>query len=161
MAVIENPGASVKPSRLFFPLIAAIVLIPAAFADSIDMDDPRRTVGREDNVRVDAQLVQDTVSPGSPIGITYQIENFSSAPVAWRTKCRKPRTDRIRDHHGPMGRKFQRRKMPHVVTVAPGEKKVFRTAVPFPRRAASRFRLRLRVRADQGPDSRNLARSPS
>ena len=39
-----------KPSRLF-PLIAAIVLLPSAFADSIDMDNPRRTVGREDNVR--------------------------------------------------------------------------------------------------------------
>ncbi len=73
-----------KPSKLFYALIATIVLLhaAAATADSINMDDPRRTVGREDNVRIDAQLVQDTVSPGTPIGVAYQIQNLSAAPVA-------------------------------------------------------------------------------
>ena len=144
MTVIENPGATVKPSRLFFPLIAAIVLLPSAFADSIDMDDPRRTVGREDNVRVDAQLIQDTVSPGSPIGITYQIENASSAPVALADKV----TDASYDPDSrtitvSIGSEVPSDgKMPRVVTVAPGEKKVFRTGVtPSLGAAASRSSL--------------------
>ncbi|HEX6642024.1 MAG TPA: hypothetical protein VF215_12975, partial [Thermoanaerobaculia bacterium] len=73
-----------KPSRLFYALLAAIVLIHAAAASaaSIDMDDPRRTVGREDDVRIDAQLIQDTVSPGSAIGVTWQIQNLSDSPIA-------------------------------------------------------------------------------
>ena len=133
-----------KPSRLFFPLIAAIVLIPAAFADSIDMDDPRRTVGREDNVRVDAQLVQDTVSPGSPIGITYQIENFSSAAVAVADKVSDASYDPdSRTITVSIGSEVPSDgKMPRVVTVGPGEKKVFRTGVtPSLGAAASRSSL--------------------
>jgi hypothetical protein len=143
VAVIENPGATVKPSRIF-PLIAAIVLIPSAFADGIDMDNPRRTVGREDNVRVDAQLVQDTVSPGSPIGITYQIENASSAPVAVAAKVSDASYDPdSRTITVSIGSEVPSDgKMPHVVTVAPGEKKVFRTGVtPSLGAAASRSTL--------------------
>jgi hypothetical protein len=134
----------VKPSRLFFPLIAVIVLLPSALADSINMDDPRRTVGREDNVRVDAQLVQDTVSPGSPIGITYQIENASSAPVAVADKVSDASYDSdSRTITVSLGSEVPSDgKMPHVVTVAPGEKKIFRTGVtPSLGAAASRSSL--------------------
>jgi hypothetical protein len=120
----------VKPSRLF-PLIAAIVLLPSAFADSIDMDNPRRTVGREDNVRVDAQLIQDTVSPGSPIGVTYQIENSSPTPIAVADKVSDASYDvDSRTITVSIGSEVPSDgKMPHVVTVAPGEKKIFRTGV--------------------------------
>lgn len=119
-----------KPSRLF-PLIAAIVLLPSAFADSIDMDDPRRTVGREDNVRVDAQLIQDTVSPGSPIGITYQIENSSPTPIGFADKVSDASYDvDSRTITVSIGSEVPADgKMPHVVIVAPGEKKIFRTGV--------------------------------
>lgn len=122
-----------KPSRLFYALIAAIVLLhaAAATADSIDMDDPRRTVGREDDVRVDAQLVQDTISPGTPIGVAYQIENLSSTPVALADKV----TDATYDADSrtitvAIGSEVPHDgHMPHLVTIAPGEKKVFRTGV--------------------------------
>ncbi len=120
-----------KPSRLFFPLIAAIVLLPSALAGDIDMDDPRRTVGREDDVRVDAQLVQDTVTPGSPIGVTYQIENFSATPVAVADKVSDASYDAdSRTITVAIGSEVPSDgKMPRVVTVAPGERKVFRTGV--------------------------------
>jgi hypothetical protein len=134
----------VKPSRLFFPLIAAIILLPSAFADSINMDDPRRTVGREDDVRVDAQLIQDTVSPGSPIGITYQIENFSAAPVAVADKVSDASYDPdSRTITVSIGSEVPSDgKMPRVVTVAPGEKKLFRIGVtPSLGAAASRSSL--------------------
>jgi hypothetical protein len=121
---------TVKPSRLFFALIAAIVLIHAAAASagSIDMDDPRRTVGREDDVRVDAQIVQDTVSPGSAIAVTWQIENLSKAPVAVADKVADATYDSdTRTITFAVGSEVPRDgKMPHMVTVAPGEKKLFR-----------------------------------
>lgn len=120
-----------KPSSFFFPLIVAIVLLPSAFAGDIDMDDPRRTVGREDNVRVDAQLVQDTVTLGSPIGVTYQIENLSATPVAVADKVSDASYDSdSRTITVSIGSEVPSAgKMPRLVTVAPGEKKVFRTGV--------------------------------
>jgi hypothetical protein len=103
------------------------------------MDDPRRTVGREDNVRVDAQLVQDTVSPGSPIGVTYQIENSSSTPIALADKVSDASYDAdSRTITVSIGSEVPSDgRMPHVVTVAPGEKKLFRTGVTLALSAAA------------------------
>lgn len=106
----------------------ALLHAPAASAATIDMDDPRRVVGREGDVRVDAQLLHDTVSPGSAVGITYQIQNFSSSPVAIADKVAAASFDSdtrtitlsVGAEVPPDG------KMPHLVTIAPGEKKIFR-----------------------------------
>ena len=119
-----------KSEKLLFALLATIILIHAAAASAaaIDMDDPRRLVGRENDVRIDAQLVQDTVSPGSPIGVTYQIQNLSRHPVAIADKVSTASYDEdtrtvtlaVGAEVPPDG------KMPHLVVIAPGEKKVFR-----------------------------------
>jgi hypothetical protein len=117
----------------FSALLTAIALLStsAAFAGGIDMDDPRRTVGREDNVRIDAQLIQDTVTPGSAIGVTYRIENASATPVAVADRV----SDATYDSDSQtitvsIGSEVPKDgKMPHVVTVAPGETKLFRTGV--------------------------------
>lgn len=130
-------------SRVFFALSAAVIALNAAAAGagSIDMDDPRRVVGREDDVRIDAQLIQDTVAPGTAIGVTYQIQNFSSTPVAVADKVADATYDidsqtitvAIGAEVPDDGR------MPHVVIVAPGETKVFRTgATPALSAAATR-----------------------
>lgn len=120
-----------KSSRLFFALLAAIVLIHAAAASagSIDMDDPRRVVGRENDVRVDAQLLQDTVAPGSPIGVTYQIQNLSAVPVAVADRVTNATYDAdSRTITLAIGAEVPNDgRMPHVITIAPGEKKLFRT----------------------------------
>jgi hypothetical protein len=122
---------AVKSSRLFFALLAAIILIHAAAASagSIDMDDPRRVVGKEDDVRVDAQLLQDTVAPGSPIGVTYQIQNLSAVPVAVADRVTTASYDiDSRTITVAIGAEVpQDGRMPHVITIAPGEKKLFRT----------------------------------
>jgi hypothetical protein len=121
-----------KSSRLFLALIASITLIhaAAATAGSIDMDDPKRALGREGDVRVDAQLVRDTVSPGAPIGITYQIQNFSTSPVAVAAKASDASYDAdtrtitlaLGSEVPPDGN------MPQMVVIPPGEKKVFQAA---------------------------------
>jgi hypothetical protein len=158
----------VKPSRLFYALIAAIVLLhaAAATADSIDMNDPRRTVGREDDVRIDAQLIQATVSPGSAIGVAYQIENMSSTPVAIADKVTAATYDPdSRTITVAIGSEVpQDGKMPHLVTIAPGEKKVFRTgATPMlagvaTRTAAPRFvQVKVSILRDLAPFSKLIA----
>ena len=135
-----------KSSKLFFALLAAIVLLHAAAASAgaIDMDNPRRTVGREGDVRIDAQLVQDTVSPGTPIGVAYQIENFSSLPIAVADKVVDATYDQdSRTITVSIGSEVpDDGKMPHVVTIKPGEKKLFRIgATPMLGGAASRTSL--------------------
>src|SRR5690349_7366338 len=118
-----------KPSKLFYALLAAIVLIHAAAASaaSLDMNDPRRTVGREDDVRIDAQLIQDTVSPGSAIGVKWQMQNLSDSPVAVADRV-------VQTSYDPDSRTItfaigsevpKDGRMPHVVTIAPGETKLF------------------------------------
>ena len=115
-----------------FALFAAISLLSAAAAQaaSIDMDDPRRALGREDNIRVDAQLVSDTVSAGSAIAIIYQVQNLSQFPVAIADKI----TDATYDSDtrtitlGVGSEVPADGRMPHMTLIAPGEKKILRTA---------------------------------
>lgn len=73
-----------KSSQLF--LAIALFSAGAVRAGQIDMDDPRRAVGREDDIRVDAVLIDDTVSSGSAIGVTYQVHNLTSHPIALAEK---------------------------------------------------------------------------
>ena len=58
------------------------LIATAGHAARIDRKDPRRAVGAEDDVRVDAQLTTEFVSAHSPIGVTYQIHNLSSRTIA-------------------------------------------------------------------------------
>ena len=113
----------------------------AVTAASIDMNDPKRALGREENVRVDAQLVRDVVSPGSPIGITYQIENLSDTSVAIASKV----TDASYDEESrtislSVGAEVPPDEfMPQMIIIAPGEKKVLQAgATPSLRTAAMR-----------------------
>jgi hypothetical protein len=112
--------------------VAASTMISAAAfsADRIDMDEQRRALGREDNVRIDAQLLRDTVSPGSPIGVTYQIENLTASSVAIAHKISDASYDQdSRTITLAIGSEVPLDgNMPHMVVIAPGEKKVFRTA---------------------------------
>lgn len=115
-----------KSSKLF-ALISAMIAIHASAA-TIDMDDPRRVVGREDDVRIDAQLVHETVSPGMPVGVTYQIQNFTAHDIAIADKIATASYDEdtltvtlsIGAEVPPAG------KLPQLIVIAAGEKKTFR-----------------------------------
>ncbi len=131
-----------KSSKLFV-LVTSFVLLQAAAASaaSIDMDDPRRALGRQGDVRIDAQLIRDTVTPGTPIGITYQIQNFSSTTVAVAAKVSDASYDEdtrtitlaIGSEVPPDGN------MPQMVVIGPGEKKVLQgAATPALKASATR-----------------------
>lgn len=121
-----------KSTRLSLALIGTVVMLHAAAANAsgIDMNDPHRALGREDDVRIDAQLVKDTISAGAPIGVTYQIQNFTAETVAVAARVSDasydPETRTITISLGsevPLDGA-----MPQMFTIAPGEKKTFRTA---------------------------------
>src|SRR5260370_10652736 len=72
-----------QSSKPFLAAMATTVIAAAsAMAAHVDLKDPKRAVGREGDVRVDAQLTQDTLSQASPINVMYQIENLSAIAVA-------------------------------------------------------------------------------
>jgi hypothetical protein len=132
-----------KSTRVFLALFAAIVLLyvaAAANAASVDMNDPRRALGREDDVRIDAQLLDETVSSGSPISITYQIQNFTTAPVALAPKVTDATYDaETRTITIGIGSEVPRDgRMPQLIVIGPGEKKTFSvSATPMIAVAAS------------------------
>jgi hypothetical protein len=99
-----------------------------ARAAGVDFKDPRRALGREDDIKVDAQMLQETLSPGSPISVTYQVENLTSAPIAIADRV----VDATFDADSQtitmsIGAEIpQGTTMPHLTTIAPGQTRVFR-----------------------------------
>ncbi len=118
-----------RSSKAVAPIFTAVFLISAAAAQAvhIDMKDPRRALGREDDVRVDAQLLQDTVSSGSPISVTYQVHNLSSGWIALADKVATTDFDAdTRTITVAIGAEVPKDGvLPHMVLIAPGEKKTF------------------------------------
>lgn len=126
-----------KSTRVFLTIFAAILLLyaaAAANAASVDMNDPRRALGREDDVRVDAQLLQETVSSGTPIAVTYQIHNLTGAPVAVAPKQANASYDAetLTITVGIGSEVPDDGRMPQLTVIGPGEKKTFSvTATPM------------------------------
>ncbi|HEV7426766.1 MAG TPA: hypothetical protein VGQ46_10395 [Thermoanaerobaculia bacterium] len=108
----------------------AVFLLAASTvrAAGVDFKDPRRAVGREDDIRVDAEVLQETLSPGSPISVTYQIENMTSSPIAIADKVADATFDAdSQTITMSIGAEIpQGTAMPHLTTIAPGQKRAFR-----------------------------------
>ena len=115
-----------KSSKLF-AVVSFLFVAVAARAAHVDMTDPKRALGREDDVRVDAQLIHDTITSGSAVGVTYQIENLSAEPIGIADKVCDITYDRdSRTVTLSVGSEVPAKgEMPHVTTIAPGQKKTF------------------------------------
>jgi hypothetical protein len=129
------------------------------------MAEPRRIVGTENSVRVDAQVSADQVAPGSYIPITYEITNQRETAIAVAELL--PETTYDPDSHMftvNIGSEVPGNQMlPRLVSIAPGEKKTFTAMarviyVRTPRSADSQlgsepagFRLKLNFLSDTEP----------
>jgi hypothetical protein len=120
-----------KSSSRSVVLAVAVVVLTAAEANAagVDFKDPRRALGREDDIRVDAQIAQDTISSSSPNSDTYQIENLTSEPIAVADKvCDSSFDADTQTVTLSIGAEVpQGTAMPHLVTIAPGQKRVLHT----------------------------------
>ena len=127
-------------------LLSYLLLTVAASAADIDMDDPRRALGREGDVRIDAQLMRDTVTAGTPVAVTYQIHNLSSSAVAiahQEADASYDEDDRtiilsVGSEVPPDGN------MPQMTLIPPGEKKVL-TAAATPALRANAMRATMAI----------------
>jgi hypothetical protein len=151
-----------KSSKQWIPIFAAttLFLTAAAQAAHVDMKDPRRALGREDDIRVDAQLFQDTVSNSSGLNVTYQIQNLTASPIAVADRIASVSYDQDDATITlTIGAEIPGENMPHLVVIAPGAKKtltsggVFSALVPKGRlaRTPQYFQVRVNVLRDITP----------
>lgn len=61
--------------------ICALVLAACATA-SVDLDEPRRIVGTQADVRVDAQVFAEKIGSGSSVRVVWEIQNQRRDPIA-------------------------------------------------------------------------------
>lgn len=112
-------------SSKLFAVVALSSIGYIANAAQVDFKDPKRALGREDDVRIDAQLADDTLSASSPITVTYQIENLSKSTVAIADKVAESDYDaESQTITLSVGAEVPKgTTMPHMVVIKPGEKR--------------------------------------
>jgi hypothetical protein len=121
-----------KSLRSFALSLATATLFASAASaagPAVDLDSPLTSIGREDNVRVEAQLLNDTVASGSAIGVTFQVENMSDGPIAIAEKvCSASFDADTQTVTLSIGSEVpEDGVMPKVTALAAGEKKTFTT----------------------------------
>jgi hypothetical protein len=104
-------------------------------AAGINMNESHRAVGREDDIRVDAKVLTDVITPGAPIGITFQIHNLTDSSVAVAEKvCAASFDADSQTITLSVGSEIPLDgEMPLMAIIGPGEKKTFTTAATVAR----------------------------
>jgi hypothetical protein len=138
------------------------VLSAGCASNAVNMQEPRRVVGTESSVRVDAEI-NDDHRPGSPVGISYEITNQRTTAIAIADVL--PETtydDETSTVTVSMGAEVPGTTMlPRLIRIGPGEKKSFATTARVTRilpssanpRARNTTLLRIKVNflGDTGP----------
>lgn len=111
-------------------LFAALFLAGCATTTHVDPKEPKRVLGLENDVRIDAQLSADRMAPNSLVGVTYEIENLRNEPIALAdlvpeiTYENDSRTITINIGAEVPGNQI----VPRLVRISSGEKKSFTTS---------------------------------
>jgi hypothetical protein len=128
--------SSVVPLSLF---VSSMLFAASLTAAGIDMNEAHRAVGRQDDVRVDAQLLTDVITAGAPIGVTYQIHNLTDSSVAVAEKvCSASFDAESQTITVSVGSEIPvDGEMPRMAVIGPGEKKTFTTAATVRRIATA------------------------
>lgn len=114
--------------RIAVAVTVFLLVSSTARAAGVNFKDPRRALGREDDIRVDAQMLQETLSPGSPISVTYQVENLTGAPIAIADKVADATFDAdSQTITVSIGAEIpEGTAMPHLTVISPGQTHAFR-----------------------------------
>lgn len=65
------------------PLFLVLLIVAGCASTTVDPDESRRLLGRESDVRIDAQVFGNRINPGSVVSINYEIQNFRATPIAF------------------------------------------------------------------------------
>ncbi|MGZ7041594.1 MAG: hypothetical protein ACXVH7_07375 [Thermoanaerobaculia bacterium] len=114
-----------KSSRWF--LAVSFLVAVSANAARVDMADPKRAFGREDDIRIDAQILTDSIASNSPIHVVYQVENLTPNFIAVADRiCAATYDAESRTIVLDIGAEVPgSASMPHLAVIAPGQKRSF------------------------------------
>jgi hypothetical protein len=114
----------------FVAVPTVLLFLSACATTAVNMDEPRRVVGTESSVRVDAQITGDEARPGATIAITYEITNQRPAPIAIADLVPETSFDaEARLITVTVGAEVPgNATLPRLIAIQPGEKKTFTTA---------------------------------
>ncbi len=108
-------------------LAVALLALGGCATARIDMEEPRRVLGTENNVRIDAQIFGEELSESARIAITYDVTNQRDQTIAIADLIPEadydPDTQTVTVSIGSEvpGHEF----LPRLITIPPGEKKTF------------------------------------
>jgi hypothetical protein len=109
--------------------LLAINIVACATTKPVDMNEPRRVVGTENAVRIDAEIIGEEVQNGAHVPITYSITNERQVPIAVAdlipTTSFDPETQTITVAIGSEVPGMAT--VPRLIVVEPGETKTFNT----------------------------------
>lgn len=115
------------PGRWMFAVTIALVSAGCATTKPVNLKEPRRVVGTENDVRIDAEIDADRLSPSQTIKLKYDITNQRSLPIAIAdiipesTYDAETRTVTIGIGTEVPGEQM----LPRLMVIAPGERKTF------------------------------------
>lgn len=129
--------SELSEARLIGRVLAVFVLLFAlagCATQNVDVKEPKRVLGTEEDVRVDAQIFADNVSPGAAVRVAYDITNQRSEPIAIADIVpdasfdEQSRTVTINIGSEVPGNEL----LPRLVAIASGDKKSFAVTARMP-----------------------------
>lgn len=147
------------------PWIAALLLAAGCASNTVDMDEPRRIVGTESSIRVDAQVIGESARPGGVIPVTYEITNLRPTAIAIADIIEETQWDaEANTITVNIGSEVPGNELlPRLIEIRPGEKKTFTAAArlrnlapirlgdPLKPPPAASFRLKVNFLGDTQP----------
>ena len=118
-----------KISRFLVVGVFGFAIFGCASVDKVDLTEPKRVLGSENNVRVDAQIFAEKISPNALVRVTYEIENQRPNPIAIADIVPEVDYDgETRMITVSLGSEVPGNELlPRLIKITPGERKAFTT----------------------------------
>ena len=112
--------------------LAALLLMGCA-TSSVDLTEPRRVLGRADDVRLDGQIFEEVLQPGGSVRMVWDVTNERSTPIAIADVVPMVEIDGDSTLTVQFGSEVPGNELlPRLVRIAPGEKRSFSMAARLP-----------------------------
>ncbi|MGK2859460.1 MAG: hypothetical protein ACSLFQ_19845 [Thermoanaerobaculia bacterium] len=139
-------------SRLILPVLFSALSLVSCASGGVDMEEPERVLGREDDVRVDAQFTASSYVQGGNVSILYEIENLRATSIAFASLAPEMSYENeTGTFTATVGSEVPGNELvPRLVEIKPGERAKFtggaRLVVPVSRELPAAFPREIRLR---------------